>query len=145
MTGDGRDSDAHARRSAGVGLPYPRSGRSGAGRLVALGCRRHPAERVAAAAADRLAGVDVVFAAPESEATVLFYAEAWRVESLDGAAHVASWFAAHPGGTAAIVSSADAGPLLADLHLLLPGLQIDRASGLVLGPPRRRRLGETAR
>ena len=138
MTGPGRSSDAHPWR-ADVALPNPRSR---IGRLTVIGCRRRPADPMIAAATDRLAAADVVFAAAESEKTVLFYAEAWRVEPFTGAAQIASWFTAHPGATAAIVAPGDPGPLLADLDVLLPGLQIDGADGLTVGPPPRHPLGE---
>lgn len=143
MTGDGPPPHARATRGSGVRLPCRRAG---SGRLVVMRCCRSTGDPDPTAAADRLAAADVVFAAAECEPTVLFYAEAWRVEPLTGGGPtVAAWFGRHPAGTAAVVVPGDSGgQLLADLQLLLPALHIERATGMPLVPPRPRRLGRAA-
>jgi len=107
------------------------------GLLVGVGVGPGDPELVTVKAANLLAKADVVFvpvAAPadgqptetgRAEQTVLFYAEAWRIERVEFALHdrehtaarerawdaaasqVAAWFAAHPGGTAVFATIGD--------------------------------------
>lgn len=100
--------------------------------LVGVGVGPGDPELVTVKAANLLAKADVVFVpvaetgeTGRAEQTVLFYAEAWRVERVvfalhdrehtaarerawdAAAAHVAAWFAAHPGGTAVFATIGD--------------------------------------
>jgi precorrin-2/cobalt-factor-2 C20-methyltransferase len=100
--------------------------------LVGVGVGPGDPELVTVKAANLLAKADVVFVpvadsgeTGRAEQTVLYYAEAWRVERVvfalhdrehgerrerawdAAAAQVAAWFAAHPGGTAAFATIGD--------------------------------------
>ncbi|GEL17137.1 SAM-dependent methyltransferase [Pseudonocardia asaccharolytica] len=90
---------------------------------------------------DRLARADVVFAPAAAETTVLFYAEAWRVEQVGGRSgcRVAEWFAAHPGGTAVFATPGDPADHrpFTDLARRLPGVRVEHVPGVTITPPRR--------
>jgi precorrin-2/cobalt-factor-2 C20-methyltransferase len=100
--------------------------------LVGVGVGPGDPELVTVKAANLLAKADVVFVpvadsgeTGRAEQTVLFYAEAWRIERVvfalhdrehterreeawdAAAAQVARWFAEHPGGTAAFATIGD--------------------------------------
>jgi precorrin-2/cobalt-factor-2 C20-methyltransferase len=100
--------------------------------LVGVGVGPGDPELVTVKGANLLAAADVVFVpvadaeeTGRAEQTVLFYAEAWRVQRVvfalhdrehtrareqawdAAAAQVAAWFAAHPGGTAAFATIGD--------------------------------------
>jgi hypothetical protein len=145
MTGDGPGSNDPVRRRPHV-LPCPGASRRRTrrrGTLTTLGVGvGDPA--TAGAAADRLTDADVVFVVGEAEATVLFYAEAWRVELVDGdIAGVAAWFRRHPGGTAVLVTPGDPAcdATLAEVAAGLGNVRVEHLAGLTLVPPRRRPLG----
>jgi hypothetical protein len=135
MTGDGLGSDGPARRRPRA-LPCPRTHCWGT--LVTLGVGAGDPE-AAAAAPDRLSGADMVFAAGAAEATVLFYAEAWRVERVgsDPVGTLAAWFAAQPGSTAVFAAPGEPAVFLDldELRERLPGVDIEQVSGEVLVPP----------
>jgi precorrin-2/cobalt-factor-2 C20-methyltransferase len=100
--------------------------------LVGVGVGPGDPELVTVKAANLLAKADIVFVpvadtgeTGRAEQTVLYYAEAWRVERVvfalhdrehterrerawdAAAAQVAAWFAAHPGGTAVFATIGD--------------------------------------
>jgi precorrin-2/cobalt-factor-2 C20-methyltransferase len=100
--------------------------------LIGVGVGPGDPELVTVKAANLLAKADVVFVpvadsgeTGRAEQTVLYYAEAWRVERVvfalhdrehterrerawdEAAAQVADWFAAHPGGTAVFATIGD--------------------------------------
>jgi precorrin-2/cobalt-factor-2 C20-methyltransferase len=102
------------------------------GTLVGVGVGPGDPELVTVKAANLLAAADVVFVpvadsgeTGRAEQTVLFYAEAWRIERVVFALHdrehtqrreqawdaaavqVARWFAGHPGGTAVFATIGD--------------------------------------
>ena len=153
MSGDGPGSAEPARRAPR--FPCSRTFRSAstaAGRLLVVGCDvpgDGPPASVApdvvdrldgADVVDRLDGAEVVFAVGEAEPTVLFYAEAWRVERLDGdpegdGRRVAAWFADHPGATAMLVDSGDPHHVTTVVASLLPALRVECLDGPGLAPP----------
>ncbi|WP_098959711.1 hypothetical protein [Pseudonocardia sp. N23] len=156
MAGDGQGSTEHPRRRPHPRTPCSRSfsrAVSAAGRLLVVGCAAATADPgtdgpppVPSEVVDRIDRADVVFTVGEAEPTVLFYAEAWRVELLDGVAeadgsHLAAWFAAHPGATAVLVAPGDPGPVTTAARALLPELRIERLDGPGLSPPWRYPLG----
>lgn len=121
-----------------------------AGTLIVLGIGPGGGPE-AHAAVDVLAGADAVFAGPpgpdgDPESTVLFYAEAWRVERLgarDAAARLDAWFTGTPGGTAVLATAgaperaAGLGAAVEGLCRLRPGLRVRRLDGVCVGPPQR--------
>ncbi|MBN9107707.1 MAG: hypothetical protein J0I34_02895 [Pseudonocardia sp.] len=144
MSGDGPGAAEPARRSPR--FPCSRTFRSAstsAGRLLVVGCDvpgDGPPPSVAPHIVDRLDRAEVVFAVGEAEPTVLFYAEAWRVERLDGVAardarRVAAWFADHPGATAVLVDSGDPHHVTTVVSSLLPALRVECLDGPGLAPP----------
>ncbi|MFC5993432.1 SAM-dependent methyltransferase [Pseudonocardia hispaniensis] len=113
------------------------------GTLIGLGVGQGESDRPAAGL-DHLADADVVFASCAAETTVLFYAEAWRVEQIGGrlGRRIAEWFAAHPGGTAVFATLGDPAqhrPLHA-LARRLPGVRVEHVPGVTILPPPRRPL-----
>lgn len=134
MTGDG---------------PVPPPARRRAGALVVLGTG--PGTRHTHPAVDALAGADAVFAGParagtDPESTVLFYAEAWRVECLaprEGADRLARWFDGHPGGTAVLATAGAPerdvafAAAVEGLCRLRPDLTVRRLDGVCVAPPER--------
>ncbi|GEL26200.1 hypothetical protein PSU4_51540 [Pseudonocardia sulfidoxydans NBRC 16205] len=150
MSGDGPGSAEPARRSPR--FPCSRTFRSAstpAGRLLVVGCDvpgDGPPPSVAPDVVDRLDRADIVFAVAEAEPTVLFYAEAWRVERLDGVAaragrRVVAWFAEHPGATAMLVDPGDPHHVTTVVTSLLPALRVESLAGPGLAPPRQYPLG----
>lgn len=127
----------------------PSPARRPAGTLVVLGTGA--GTRDTHAAVDVLAGADAVFAGPpragaDPESTVLFYAEAWRVECLgprEGAARLACWFDDHPGGTAVLATAGAPerdvafGAAVEGLRRLRPALGVRRLDGVCVAPPER--------
>ena len=120
-----------------------------AGTLVVLGTGAPDTDP--GAAADLLAGADAVFTAPgtpgtDPESTVLFYAEAWRVERLaprDAARRLDAWFAGRPGAVAVLVTAGDPACDLASrsavegLCRVRPGLEVRRPAGVRVVAPHR--------
>ncbi|WP_214370140.1 SAM-dependent methyltransferase [Pseudonocardia sp. H11422] len=145
MAGDG--PVLFPRRRGGPALARCRRGsRTRAGTLIGLGVGPGEPDALAPGAVDRLAGADVVFVPAAAEATVLFYAEAWRVERIgdrDGARHVADWFAAHPGGTAVFATAGDPGicrsfgAAAGVARELIGALRVSHLPGVTIVPPRR--------
>lgn len=144
MAGDG--PDLFPRRRGGLpGARCHRGPRTRTGTLIGLGVGPGESGAPASGAVDRLAAAEVVFVPGDTEATVLFYAEAWRVERIDGsdaaaARRVADWFAAHPGGTAVFATAGDPGdsrPFAVAARGLGRAVRVQRLPGVTIVPPRR--------
>jgi hypothetical protein len=158
MTGDGRSPADPARDRTNPRTPLRRlrcprttQGDRAPARLLVLTCGptgagAPPDEPPPAAASeliDRLDGADVVFTTAAAEPTVLFYAEAWRVERLG--TDLAPLAAGLTTGTVVLVTgdcAADAA-LVDSLPARLPGVLVERC-GPALVPPRSRPLGRGA-
>ncbi|MHA6795410.1 SAM-dependent methyltransferase [Pseudonocardia bannensis] len=124
-----------------------RDPRSGTGTLIGLGVGPGEPDALAPGAVDRLAHADVVFVPAPAESTVLFYAEAWRVERIGdhraAAQRVVEWFAAHPGGTAVFATAGDPtacpsfGVTAVAVRSSAGALRVEHLPGVTIVPPRR--------